>query len=68
MYSASTPARGSPSPRYKLNIVLNITYSLFLNYIIYICSQADVKPKGWAFEARVYAEDPLRGFLPAVCV
>jgi len=23
------------------------------------------KPKGWAMEARVYAEDPLRGFLPS---
>ena len=28
--------------------------------------QKDVKLNGWAFEARVYAEDPKRGFLPSV--
>jgi propionyl-CoA carboxylase alpha chain len=28
-------------------------------------TQADVKPKGWALETRVYAEDPYRGFLPS---
>ena len=28
-------------------------------------AQADVKLNGWAVEARVYAEDPLRGFLPS---
>ena len=28
--------------------------------------QADIKPKGWAMEARVYAEDPLRNFLPSI--
>ncbi|MCW9039658.1 MAG: ATP-grasp domain-containing protein, partial [Rhodospirillales bacterium] len=27
--------------------------------------QSDVKLKGWALEARVYAEDPFRGFLPS---
>jgi len=27
--------------------------------------QADVKLSGWAVEARVYAEDPTRGFLPS---
>jgi propionyl-CoA carboxylase alpha chain len=27
--------------------------------------QSDVKIKGWAIEARVYAEDPYRGFLPS---
>ena len=27
--------------------------------------QQDVKINGWAVEARVYAEDPLRGFLPS---
>ena len=27
--------------------------------------QADVTLKGWALEARVYAEDPFRGFLPS---
>jgi propionyl-CoA carboxylase alpha chain len=27
--------------------------------------QADVKLNGWAVEARVYAEDPYRGFLPS---
>ena len=30
-------------------------------------TQADVlKPRGWSFECRIYAEDPLRGFLPSV--
>jgi propionyl-CoA carboxylase alpha chain len=29
-------------------------------------TQKDVKLKGWAVEARVYAEDPSRGFLPSV--
>lgn len=28
--------------------------------------QDDVKPKGWAVEARLYAEDPERGFLPSI--
>jgi len=28
-------------------------------------TQADVTFKGWALEARVYAEDPFRGFLPS---
>jgi propionyl-CoA carboxylase alpha subunit len=27
--------------------------------------QSDVKPKGWALEARVYAEDPARSFFPS---
>src|SRR3546814_5532091 len=27
--------------------------------------QEDVPLKGWALEARVYAEDPVRGFLPS---
>ena len=31
--------------------------------------QADVlTPNGWSFECRIYAEDPLRGFLPSVGV
>ena len=29
-------------------------------------AQDDVKLNGWAVEARVYAEDPLRGFLPSI--
>jgi len=29
-------------------------------------SQADVKLDGWAFESRLYAEDPYRGFLPSI--
>ena len=29
-------------------------------------TQADVEQNGWAIEARVYAEDPLRGFLPSI--
>jgi propionyl-CoA carboxylase alpha chain len=29
-------------------------------------AQQEVKLDGWAIEARVYAEDPLRGFLPSV--
>jgi len=28
--------------------------------------QKDIKPNGWAVEARVYAEDPSRNFLPAI--
>jgi len=28
--------------------------------------QADIALKGWAMEARVYAEDPERGFLPSI--
>ncbi len=28
--------------------------------------QADLKQTGWAIESRVYAEDPMRGFLPSV--
>ncbi|MEX2128605.1 MAG: acetyl/propionyl/methylcrotonyl-CoA carboxylase subunit alpha [Xanthobacteraceae bacterium] len=28
--------------------------------------QADVRPKGWAMESRIYAEDPYRGFLPSI--
>ncbi len=28
--------------------------------------QADLKPRGWAIESRVYAEDPYRGFLPSI--
>ena len=28
-------------------------------------AQKDVELKGWAFESRVYAEDPSRGFLPS---
>jgi propionyl-CoA carboxylase alpha chain len=28
-------------------------------------SQSDIELKGWAVEARVYAEDPYRGFLPS---
>ena len=29
-------------------------------------SQADVRTRGWAVEARLYAEDPYRGFLPSI--
>jgi propionyl-CoA carboxylase alpha chain len=29
-------------------------------------TQADIKLNGWAMEARVYAEDPYRGFLPSI--
>ncbi len=28
-------------------------------------AQSDVKLKGWAVESRIYAEDPVRGFLPS---
>ena len=30
--------------------------------------QEDIKPNGWAIESRVYAEDPLRNFLPSIGV
>lgn len=29
-------------------------------------TQADIKPKGWSIEARLYAEDSERGFLPSI--
>jgi propionyl-CoA carboxylase alpha chain len=29
-------------------------------------AQKDVNPNGWAIEARVYAEDPFRSFLPSI--
>ena len=29
-------------------------------------SQKDIKLKGWAFESRIYAEDPYKGFLPSI--
>jgi propionyl-CoA carboxylase alpha chain len=29
-------------------------------------TQADVKLNGWAIESRLYAEDPVRGFLPSI--
>ena len=28
--------------------------------------QKSIKPQGWAMEARVYAEDPSRNFLPSI--
>src|ERR1700710_2698343 len=28
-------------------------------------TQDDIKINGWAFESRIYAEDPARGFLPS---
>jgi propionyl-CoA carboxylase alpha chain len=29
-------------------------------------AQKDLKPKGWAMESRIYAEDPYRQFLPSI--
>ena len=31
-----------------------------------VCVCVCVEAKGWAVESRVYAEDPLRGFLPSI--
>ncbi len=28
--------------------------------------QSDISPQGWAIEARIYAEDPFRNFLPSI--
>lgn len=41
--------------------MLNVAYSKPLKI-----KQKDVKIKGWAFESRVYAEDPFRNFLPSI--
>ena len=41
--------------------MLNVAYGKPLSM-----KQSQVKIKGWAFETRVYAEDPFRGFLPSI--
>lgn len=35
-------------------------------HVVTPSKQKDVQLKGWAIESRVYAEDPLRGFLPSI--
>lgn len=41
--------------------MIRVAYGETLPY-----SQRDIRFKGWAFESRVYAEDPKRGFLPSI--
>ncbi len=44
-----------------VNEMINVANNKKLSF-----SQKDIKFNGWAFESRIYAEDPYKGFLPSI--
>ncbi|GIR63104.1 MAG: acetyl/propionyl-CoA carboxylase subunit alpha [Alphaproteobacteria bacterium] len=44
-----------------VNEMINVANNKKLSF-----SQKDIKLNGWAFESRIYAEDPYKGFLPSI--
>ena len=46
-----------------VNEMINVANNKKLSF-----SQKDIKLNGWAFEIRIYAEDPYKGFLPSTCI
>jgi len=44
-----------------VNEMINVANNKKLTF-----SQKDIKLNGWAFESRIYAEDPYKGFLPSI--